>query len=226
MKRYRIACIVEGHGEQHSLPLLVQRWLAWRGFRNFEALEPAVRTKASGAFLAAHQPDRQIGIEYYVEVALRKQPHAILIIRDADDDCIQNPPGNPGLGPRLLGRAQAVSNGVPVGVVIANREFEAWILASLSRVRQAGLIPGARFQESHPPDTVGFHPVQPERYRDCKKPLTDTLTRSYSSSVDQKRLVQHICFTPAACRRSPSLGKFLRELDRLTRLARRTQFPY
>ena len=222
MKHYKIACIVEGHGEVQSLPDLVDRWIRWRRLPNFSVHRPAIRAAASGAFLADYRPDRQIGIEYYVGVALRYQPQAILIVRDADDECVQAVPNQPGLGPRLAARAQAVQPNLPIGVVIANREFEAWALASLSRLRKSGIIgKGQFYQEAHPIESSGFRPIQPERRRDCKGPMGQLLQRPYSSSIDQARLVQQICFTPKAFRRSPSLGKLSRELERITQEARR-----
>lgn len=221
MRHYKIACIVEGHGEAESVPELVDRWIRWRRFSNFSVCRPAVRTTGSGAFLAPYNPARQVGIEYYVEVALRNSPNAILVLRDADDFCLQVGADEPGLGPRLASRARAVHPAMPIGVVIANREFEAWALASLSRIRQAGLIEsGRRLEEAHPMGQSGFRPILPERPRDCKGRIAELLGRSYSSAVDQRKLVREICFTPAACRRAPSLGKFLRELERLAIEAR------
>ena len=48
----------------------------------------------------------------------------VLVLLDADDDCPA------ALGPALLERARAARSDVPISVVLANREFEAWFIAA------------------------------------------------------------------------------------------------
>jgi hypothetical protein len=59
-------------------------------------------------------------------MGLRVSPTAggVLVLIDADDDCPAH------LGPALLARAREARSDVPVSVVLANREFEAWFLAA------------------------------------------------------------------------------------------------
>jgi hypothetical protein len=67
------------------------------------------------------------GLESAVKaMALRVSPTAggVLVLIDADDDCPAH------LGPALLARAREARSDVPVSVVLANREFEAWFLAA------------------------------------------------------------------------------------------------
>ncbi len=65
-------------------------------------------------------------VERAVEFAARRMepPRAILILIDADDDCPAQ------VGPELLHRATVARSDVPLGVVLAKREFEAWFLAA------------------------------------------------------------------------------------------------
>jgi len=83
---YLILAIVEGHGEQKAVPLLLRRWFQHRRFRNFETRDLAIR------------------IEYYVEMAARERPDGILVVLDADDECQERAKDRRrlGLGPELL----------------------------------------------------------------------------------------------------------------------------
>jgi hypothetical protein len=80
---------------------------------------------------------------------------AALVLLDADDDCPAE------LGPGLLGRARMAQAALPVSIVLANREFEAWFLAGAPSLSgQRGLAPGLQV------------PAEPEKPRDCKGWLT------------------------------------------------------
>ncbi|WP_295432656.1 hypothetical protein [uncultured Thiodictyon sp.] len=144
-----------------------------------------------------------------MSIALTLRPAAILVVLDADDECQVRSSGD-GLGPALLARARTVAPDMPLAVVIANREYEAWFLASLTALRAAGLLPSDRL-----PD-----PLRPEVPRDCKGLIERLLGCSYEERVHQLRLTGGLTFSPGAAARSASYGKLLRDLDRLTREAR------
>ena len=212
MRVRRIVPIVEGHGEERAVPCLIRRWLRHRRLhRYFVVPDLAINAKGSGRMKAAYDRMRHIGIEHYISAALRYRPDAIVVVLDADDECLVRPPGN-GLGPELLGRARAVANDTPLAIVVANREYEAWFLASLTSIRAAGLLPS----HTRLPD-----PLAPEGPRDCKGLITKLLDCPYEETVHQLALTRGVTFSPRAKFRAPSYGKLLRDLERLVREARK-----
>lgn len=204
--------IVEGHGEERAVPCLIRRWLRFRNFhRHFEVAERAINAKGSGRLKAAFDGGRHVGIEHYVKAALRNHPDVILVVLDADDECARRMTG-PQLGPELLARAQAVAATVPVGVVVANREYEAWFLASLRSIRRAGLLP---------PRGNARDPRAIETVRDCKGRIGELMGRSYEETVHQLELTRGLSFSQISRSRSRSYDKLLRDLERLTAEVRR-----
>ncbi|QRK10517.1 DUF4276 family protein [Archangium violaceum] len=215
--KLRILAIVEGHGEQTAVPVLLRRWFQHRGFRDFETPDLAIRASGSGALKCPHDDDDALGIEYYVEMAASERPDGILVMLDSDDECLvrARTPSRPGLGPELLRRARAIAPHIPIEVVVANREYEAWFLASLASLRRTTRIPrGSRLPT--PLSDI-------ETIRDCKKRLTQLLGRPYEETTDQPDFTGVLPFTPAMARRSRSYRKLLKALDALTRAARRNR---
>ena len=103
--------------------------------------DPAVRAPGCGALKRAHNNERELGVEHYIQLALASDPSGILVILDADAECLERDRvGGGKLGPDLLRRARSVARGVPVEVVIANREFEVWFLADVRTLRSKGFF--------------------------------------------------------------------------------------
>jgi len=212
--KLRILAIVEGHGEQTAVPALLRRWFQHRRFRNFETPDLAIRASGSGALKCSHDADDELGIEYYVEMAARERPDGILVMLDADDECLERArtPSRPGLGPELLQRARAVARHIPIEVVVANREYEVWFLASLASLRRAAHVPrGSRL-----PTPLS----EIETIRDCKKRMTHLLGRPYEETTDQASFTEALSFAPAMEERSRSYRKLIKALNALTRAAR------
>lgn len=116
---FNIACIVEGHGEVSSLPVLIRRVLSEKkpGF-NFQVIRP-IRCHRS-QILKDPELGRALGLAaLHVGAA-----GAILILFDSDDDCPRD------LGPQTLKRAQDLRNDQIIKVVLPKREFESWFLAA------------------------------------------------------------------------------------------------
>lgn len=212
MRTKRIIPIVEGYGEERAVPILLRRWLQFRDFhRHFEVPDRAINAKGSGRLKAGLDYQRHVGIEHYIRAALRNGPDAILVLLDADDECARRATG-PKLGPEILARAREVAATVPVAVVVANREFEAWFLAALQSLRARGLVP---------PRGNLLDPVDPEAVRDCKGRIGDFMGCGYEETMHQYALTQGLGFSQSMGIRSPSYAKLLRDLERLTRDARR-----
>jgi hypothetical protein len=170
----------------------------------------AINAKGCGKLKAPYDRTRHIGIEHYVEAALRNKPDAILVILDADNECINRGLGN-GLGPELLARAQEVAD-LPLAVVVANREYEAWFLANLTSIRAAGLLPNhTRVQGTLVPESPGG----------CKSLISELMCCRYEETLHQLKLTRGLTFSPRVKYRSPSYGKLLRDMERLVHEVRK-----
>ncbi|MEO8596408.1 MAG: DUF4276 family protein [Candidatus Solibacter sp.] len=185
-----IACIVEGHGETAALPALLRRMDAEGGLRVVVAGRVNRTTVVKPGEL-----------ESQVEAAaLSVRPRgAVLILLDSDDDCPKE------LAPKLLERAMLASIGLPVAVVLAEREFETWFVAAAESLAGHRNLPPAL-----------TCPANPERIRDAKGWLSSQMpaNRPYSPPRDQPALAA-IFDIPTARERAPSFDKFCREVERL-----------
>lgn len=148
----KIKPIVEGPGDVAALPIIIEKILkAYPQHRGWQILKP-IMTQGCGNML------RVPGIERFVQRAQKEQGcSAVLVVIDGDaihelpenqrlqDDC------SPSLANLLARRIRAIRPSVPVAVVVAKWEFEAWFLASLETIAGrrtgglAGLPETARF---------------------------------------------------------------------------------
>jgi hypothetical protein len=162
--------IVEGQGDQAAVPVLLRR----------------LRDEAQAWGLAVGRPHRrrrtQLVKKDFLQTAVRVAALSddcvgILVIFDADDDCPKE------LAPTLEEWAREAAGGKACAVVMANREYEAWFLASVESLRgKAGILPDA---VSHP---------DPESPRDAKGELERWMPSgaSYSPTVDQAALTANL----------------------------------
>ena len=194
----RIASIVEGHGECEAVPILIRRIA--------QALDPALVPSVHPVLrVPASRLVKQGEIERAIEFAARKNSGqgAILVLLDCDDGCPATE------APALLQRATTARPDLPVSVVLAKREFEAWFLAAAQSLRgHRGL----------PADLTS--PPSPEAIRGAKEWLADRMPpgRGYSESSDQPALTT--LFDMDAARHSDSFDKCYREIVRLLNLLR------
>ncbi|MEM7557949.1 MAG: DUF4276 family protein [Planctomycetota bacterium] len=207
--------IVEGHGEVDAVPELLTQWFRHRRFYNFDATKLAMRAPKS-SMIAPFDPVRENGIELYVRRAAARRPDGIIVMLDSDDECrarVGRPPEQQ-LGPELLQRAVTEVGHIPIGVVVADREFEAWYLAAHMRFKAKGHFdPEVRF-----PANFNF-----EQPRDCKGRVSECIGRKYSETADQKELAKHIGFGSYMGRHCRSFAKLIRDLERVTQHARRNR---
>lgn len=172
--------IVEGQGDEAAVPLLLRRLQDAGQAWGFEIARPHRRRRT--------QLVRKDTLQTAVRVAaLRTDCAGILILFDADDDCPKE------LAPRLDLWAHEAAGGKACAVVMANREYEAWFLASIESFRAKRWVRPAA--QSHP---------DPESPRDAKGTLEMRMEEgaSYSPTVDQERLTAHLDLESAyrACR--------------------------
>jgi len=200
----RIACIVEGHGDVAAVPVLLRRICA--AIVPFAQLvvDPTIRVPRSKLV-------KQGEVERSVELAARRMSArgAVLILIDSNGDCPAQ------LGPLLLDRAKKQRSNLPIGVVLAKREFEAWFLAA---------APSLRGKRGLPADLES--PADPEAIQGVKEWLTSRMPhdRSYGETLDQAALAAQ--FDLEAARQSDSFDKCYREVARLlTELQQTTEPP-
>jgi len=162
--------IVEGQGEESAFPLLLRRLAEEAGAWDIQISRPHRRRRT--------QLVQRDSLQTAVKVArLTPGCASILVLLDADDDCPKE------LAPTLEGWAREVAGTLTCYVVMANREYEAWFLASIVSLRG---ICDIRDDATAPAD--------PEARRDAKGELDDRMRQggTYSPTVDQARLTAHL----------------------------------
>ncbi|WP_218933730.1 DUF4276 family protein [Rubripirellula lacrimiformis] len=209
--------IVEGDGEKDAVPILLKNWFKFRRFFNFHTTDEAVFAPQS-AMIAPYDAERENGIEHYVRRARAARPDAILVILDSDKECIQRrgKPADQQLGPELTRRAQAAADGIPVEVVVANREYEAWFLAGYRRLKQRGVFhTQVKFRDGYDVEEPGG----------SKRKVSECMatTKPYSPTAHQPQLTAALGFGSYMAGYSPSYGKLLSRLERITQQARRNR---
>jgi hypothetical protein len=183
--------VVEGHAKVAAVPVLLRRLLAASGRPEVAVAQP-VRVKR-------YQVVRPGELERAFELARRTRQGcgAILLLLDADDDCPKE------LAPALLQRAQAAGAGLPVAVVLAKSELEAWFVGSLESLHGVRGI-----------DATATAPAGPEDIRDAKGYLSRHMAhgRRCVEVDDQPALARR--FDPVLARqRCPSFDKFVRAVE-------------
>jgi hypothetical protein len=184
--------IVEGQSEVQSIGGLLRRMIADLGIYDVGVARP-FRVKRS-------QVVREGELERAVIQAVRSRAGAtcVLVLLDADNDCPAI------LAARLRGRG-ATATSLPVRVVLAKAETEAWILAAVDSVRSCR---GIRDDAAPPPD--------PEEVRNAKGALSIRMegSRGYLATDDQPALLSALDLGLAA-QRSPSFAKLARDVASL-----------
>ncbi|MFG2546589.1 DUF4276 family protein [Streptomyces sp. NPDC048594] len=193
--RVTIASVVEGEGEIGALPVLLRRLMYEAEIWDADIQPPFLVDR--GRLV------RPGGVENAVEAQARRvpadHPGGILVVIDADDDCPAS------LGPSLLARAEATRPDRCTAAVRANREYEAWFLASApSFGGRAGLAEHLAV------------PADSETQRDCKDWLTHHHSDGvrYRPRVDQPALTQDMDLSLARAN-STSFDKFCRDITYL-----------
>ena len=173
--------IVEGHGEVDAVPLLLRRLAEEMGIPALDVGTPIRRPRAR--FLTRE------GIEQAANLARKRQGcQALLFLFDADDDCPRE------LAPKLDQWARELSQPMQARMVLANREYEAWLLPHN--------WPGNR-----------------EAVRDAKGKLEQSVGPSfrYDERTDQARLT-HAADLRVAFDRCRSFKKLVKEVRALLAL--------
>ena len=189
----KIGCIVEGHGEVEAVPILIRRVAALHYPELTTVIPTPIRIPRNRVFKAGE-------LERAVGLAVRNigRQGAIFIILDSDDDCPAK------LGPSLLRQVSQVFRNMPIAVVLAKHEFEAWFLAAAVSLRGER---GLRSDIDPPSD--------PEAIRGAKEWLYDRMQsgKTYRSKRDQPALTARLNLEQA--RNADSFDKCYRDIVRL-----------
>jgi hypothetical protein len=187
----RLGLIVEGHGDQKALPVLVRRITSEIcGLEIPIVLEPhrlkrGLMTKEQDLSRAVELVARKVGDD-----------GCILIVLDADDDlgCM--------IAPLILKMARAIRSDRRIGVVAAVREYEAWLLAgSETLAGKFGLV-------------VTLPKIEDaESLSNPKAWLNRHMEHRYAETIDQERLTRH--FDLDGARKLYSFNKLVREISHL-----------
>ena len=168
MTPVKLGLVVEGHGDFKAAPILFRRI----GFDidpnvSLDVQQPIRRPRSS----LVHKPGE---LERAVELAaLKARPRGgVFVLFDSDDDCPAT------LAPPLLTRAAAAGMGLPVFVILPQREFEGWFLAAAESLRGKRGLPA----DLAPPQN-------PEEIRGAKGWLRERMHgHVYSETIDQPAL--------------------------------------
>jgi hypothetical protein len=185
--------IVEGDGERDALPVLLRR---------------IIRDIDPTSYVDVRRPNRypkgrlkqRSHLSQAVDLAARQltPPCAVIVLIDADDDCPAD------LGPRLLEWAQGARDDIPIAVVLAVREYEAWFLAA------AQSLGGHRGLAANL-----VAPSDPETISGAKEWLSRNMPRAqpYNPTRHQASFSQVMSLEQA--RNAPSFDKLCRDVRRL-----------
>jgi hypothetical protein len=203
LSRLRIFPIVEGHGDDKAIRILLQRiWGELLGGEYVEVLKPfrgkRLKLVKSGELARVLNAAMQ-----KLQPSDSKDRSLILILLDADDDppCI--------LGPEFLSLARTARSDADVSCVIANVEYETWFVAAAESLSDFLDLSGGRALAVDPEQARQGKAWIQKRYRGLK----------YSETIDQPAMTKAMDLT--LCRqRSPSFDKLCRELE--ARLERST----
>jgi len=192
-----VACIVEGQGEVRAVPLLVRRVGELLDPPVYPLVPEPIRSPHGKVLHRADEVRRTIELT----IQLVGGHGGIFILLDSDEDCPVT------LAQQL--REQAVAargarEGLPISVVLAQCEYEAWFLAGAASLRsKRGLKPDLE------------PPPNPEGIRGAKEWLSTRMVgKTYGETTDQAPLTQ-LFDIPQALASARSFRKCYKEIANL-----------
>lgn len=196
MSRLRIAPIVEGHGEDGAIRILLERiWYEMLGGEYVKVLKPLRGSRFK--LVQAKELERALNL---VVSKLRSSdssdPSMVLVLLDAESDlpCI--------LGPEILAHARRIRADADISCVIANIQYETWFVAAAESLESfLDLSESKPLSDTPEQDRKGKGWIK-QRFRGVK----------YSETVDQPAMSQAMDLKLCR-RRSPSFDKLYRELQ-------------
>ena len=199
VSRLRIVPIVEGHGEQRAVRILLDR--IWRELIHGDYIDVLTPIRQRKAALTGKPPALSRALDLAMgklaNPDLKPTPAIILILVDADKDLPCR------LGPELLQLARSTRSDADIACVIANIEYESWFVAAAESLKD--------YLEFQPNDVL---PVNPEQNRLGKAWISRRFRGvKYSETVDQPKLTARMDLVEARAH-SASFDRLCRELER------------
>jgi hypothetical protein len=193
-----IVPIVEGQGEVQAVPVLFRRIIIELNLGIPIDVAQPVR-------LVRDKLVKDDELHRALRLAARRvgKDGAIFILLDSEGDCPA------AAAPELLKRAKEARSDQLISVVLANKEFEAWFLASAASLKG---FRGLSYEtESH---------QAPETVPGCKQWLSGRMpaTQPYSPTADQAAFAGTFDMSLAR-KNAPSFDKLYREFERICREA-------
>lgn len=188
-----IVTVVEGDGEVAAVPVLCRRLRDWLTPEKSIAVGRPIRVRRDKFLRDANEFRRMLTLA----AAKAGDEGWILVVLDADDDCPTQ------LAADVKARAEAIVSHRRVSIVLANREYEAWFIASCTSLQ------GQRGFEA---DCAAAPPC--ESVRDAKGWIALHMPgRKYREATDQAALTAAIDLE-AARTASRSFRKLCDEWER------------
>lgn len=188
----RIGLVVEGHGDVAAMPVFIRKISQDLGFIDYIEIPRPFRL-SRGKMVKKNELLRAV-----TAMSVRTgntECGAVLVVFDADDDC----PVEIATEVQAWLDEAAVFGAV---VVVANREFEAWLIASAVTLRGLRGLPE---NLAPPPD--------PDAIRDAKGWLGRNMPNGYSETLDQPALAASA--SAELCSVSRSFRKFSKVLEQI-----------
>ena len=193
----RIQPIVEGQGDVAAVPILLRRLLEVADVWDLHIASPIRQSRNTLATRA--------GFRKALSLSRKLSGRSpVIVVMDSDDDCPAE------LGPELVRWAKADATDLTCVVVLAHREYEAWLLAGIESLRQVTDVRS----------DVATHPA-PESPRDAKQALTQRMATRYLPTVHQARFTSQFDLRQAF-RRSRSFRKLTLSIGVVLRIMDRT----
>jgi len=115
-----VAAIVEGDGEVAAVPILLRRLAQWLTPGVQFSVLPPIRVRRDRFLNREHEFRRML----LLAAAKCGDDGWVLVLLDADDDCPAD------AAPAILARALDVIPHRRISIVLANREYESWLVAA------------------------------------------------------------------------------------------------
>jgi hypothetical protein len=188
--------VVEGQGDEAAVPVLLRRLVEAAQRWEVQIARPHRRKWSE----LVQKDSLQAAVQTAI---LRSGCAGVLIVFDADDECPKD------LGTSLTTWAQEAGGHIPCAVVLAMREYEAWLLAGIQSLR--GI--------SHVRVDADIHP-NPEAPRDAKGEMARRMEPRYGylPTVDQAPLTANFDLV-AAYRTCRSFRKLVKTFGALLSVA-------
>ncbi len=193
--------IVEGDGEVHAIRDLIRRiaFEFWNEASYVQVLRPILWSRGK----IIKNPEDAVK-QAEKNLRFSQKIGGILVLFDSDDDCPAT------LAPTILERAKRVCGYIPISVVMAHREYEAWFLASAPSIEVLNKV------DAH---------ENPESKRDAKGWLAEKMGSKYEERIHQPAFTNEFDLQMARAA-APSFDKLCRDLiTMLTALSNIPQPP-